>query len=383
MFLNYIGLIYFAISPLCSETLYVGEHSNNIYAIPSLVDDKNVMIPSEPPVKLLLDGPSRKSPDGSVSINDLIMQNSDNQIHNNQNYIVFGHYQIPKSDDNIKFILSPSVVGSTSNSNQQLATVISSDQDKLLLPARDKVISSKSIGIQTEKTLNTDANTVEENRTNIEFEKGSINLQKVKSILKTTREWMDKQENGILKLVLIILLGTIVAMLWYLYYTVRELKEQSNSGSKSGSNRSTSGNYSELEEIGDGDVRVGKIIFNPTNILGKGCDGTFVFRGQFEKRNVAVKRLLPECFTLADREVSLLRESDAHENVVRYFCTEQDRQFRYIAVELCAATLQDYTEGELAHTLRPQIGVTEVLRQATNGLQHLHSLNIGMKLITQ
>lgn len=55
---------------------------------------------------------------------------------------------------------------------------------------------------------------------------------------------------------------------------------------------------------------------------------------------MAVKRLLPGCFTVADREVSLLQESDAHSNVVRYFCTEQDSQFKYIALELCAATLQ-------------------------------------------
>lgn len=55
-----------------------------------------------------------------------------------------------------------------------------------------------------------------------------------------------------------------------------------------------------------------------------------MFRGEFDSRPVAVKRLLPECFTFADREVNLLRESDDHPNVVRYFCTEQDKQFRYV-----------------------------------------------------
>ena len=43
-------------------------------------------------------------------------------------------------------------------------------------------------------------------------------------------------------------------------------------------------------------------------------------RGQFDKRHVAVKRILPECYTLADREVELLRQSDEHPNVIRYFC---------------------------------------------------------------
>lgn len=61
----------------------------------------------------------------------------------------------------------------------------------------------------------------------------------------------------------------------------------------------------------------------------------------FDNRDVAVKRILPECFSFADREVQLLRESDEHPNVIRYFCTERDRQFQYIAIELCAATLQE------------------------------------------
>lgn len=55
---------------------------------------------------------------------------------------------------------------------------------------------------------------------------------------------------------------------------------------------------------------------------------------------MAVKRILPECFEVAEREVQLLRESDTHPNVIRYFCTERDRLFTYIAIELCTATLQ-------------------------------------------
>lgn len=131
-----------------------------------------------------------------------------------------------------------------------------------------------------------------------------------------------------------------------------------------------------ISPISDEHIKIGKISFNPRHILGKGCEGTFVFRGTFENRDVAVKRLLPDCFTLADREVALLRESDTHENVVRYFCTESDRQFRYIAVELCSATLQDYIEGKGANGLQQLIDMKEVLYQATSGLNHLHHLNI-------
>uniref|UniRef100_A0A4W4DST6 Serine/threonine-protein kinase/endoribonuclease IRE1 n=1 Tax=Electrophorus electricus TaxID=8005 RepID=A0A4W4DST6_ELEEL len=121
-------------------------------------------------------------------------------------------------------------------------------------------------------------------------------------------------------------------------------------------------------------VRVGNITFNPRNVLGHGAEGTIVYRGQFDNRPVAVKRILPECFSFADREVQLLRESDEHPNVIRYFCTERDRQFQYIAIELCSATLQEYVEQKDfdRHGLEPAI----LLQETMSGLAHLHSLSI-------
>ncbi|NXG71857.1 ERN1 endoribonuclease, partial [Baryphthengus martii] len=122
-------------------------------------------------------------------------------------------------------------------------------------------------------------------------------------------------------------------------------------------------------------VVVGKVSFNPKDVLGHGAGGTFVFRGHFDGRNVAVKRLLPECFHLVDREVQLLRESDEHPHVVRYFCTEKDKQFHYIAIELCSATLQEYVESP--NFDRRSLDPVSVLRQTMSGLAHLHSLSIG------
>ncbi|XP_077616608.1 serine/threonine-protein kinase/endoribonuclease IRE2 isoform X2 [Crocuta crocuta] len=119
---------------------------------------------------------------------------------------------------------------------------------------------------------------------------------------------------------------------------------------------------------------VGKISFNPKDVLGRGAGGTFVFRGHLEGRAVAVKRLLRECFGLVRREVQLLQESDRHPNVLRYFCTERGPQFHYIALELCQASLQEYVENpELERWgLEPE----EALQQLTSGLAHLHSLHI-------
>ncbi|XP_067316636.1 serine/threonine-protein kinase/endoribonuclease IRE2 [Anolis sagrei] len=122
------------------------------------------------------------------------------------------------------------------------------------------------------------------------------------------------------------------------------------------------------------DIVVGKISFSPKEVLGRGAGGTFVFRGRFEGRPVAVKRLLPSCVSLVDREVQLLRESDEHPNVVRYFCTEADQQFRYIAIELCSATLQEYVETP--DFPRRGLDLKTVLYQTMSGLAHLHSLSI-------
>uniref|UniRef100_A0A671X2G3 non-specific serine/threonine protein kinase n=1 Tax=Sparus aurata TaxID=8175 RepID=A0A671X2G3_SPAAU len=129
-----------------------------------------------------------------------------------------------------------------------------------------------------------------------------------------------------------------------------------------------------VDEVYSNIVRVGNITFHPKEVLGHGAEGTIVYKGQFDNRPVAVKRILPECFSFADREVQLLRESDEHPNVIRYFCTERDRQFQYIAIELCAASLQEYVEKKDfdRHGLEPVM----LLQQTMSGLAHLHSLNI-------
>ncbi|XP_066517792.1 serine/threonine-protein kinase/endoribonuclease IRE1 isoform X2 [Hoplias malabaricus] len=142
------------------------------------------------------------------------------------------------------------------------------------------------------------------------------------------------------------------------------------SGSTDASPPGTPSQSENLTEV----VEVGKISFSPSEVLGHGTEGTFVFRGHFDGRRVAVKRILPECVEFAEREVQLLRESDEHPNVIRYFCTERDRQFTYIAIELCAATLQQYVEDPACpySTLDP----VTLLEQTMCGLNHLHSLKI-------
>lgn len=112
-------------------------------------------------------------------------------------------------------------------------------------------------------------------------------------------------------------------------------------------------------------------------VLGYGSSGTVVFRGTFQGRAVAVKRLLRDFVEMASKEVSLLQSADNHPNVIRYFCQELTPNFLYIALEQCPASLADLVERPLDHDeLAPLLEPREALRQITAGLQHLHSLSI-------
>uniref|UniRef100_A0A1Q3FEV2 non-specific serine/threonine protein kinase n=1 Tax=Culex tarsalis TaxID=7177 RepID=A0A1Q3FEV2_CULTA len=343
-------------------TVYVGESSNNIYAIPSLVDKNTATLPSEPTVNLL-GGPNRRDNPEPQPGHELIAAESARV--QNDNIIILGHYQPPKTDESLKLDISPGSPGRFYKDAGGLSTM----RLELNGGLQKDEQATKTIGVQTDQMNGTSTTALKEDV--------SLRTLFVKLYL-DVKLWLDAQPNKLPTMMFVALFGMVVFGFWYFHMQMKALQEQSQNGSQTNSNRSTGSNCVEAIDFGDGEIRVGKIHFNTSHVLGKGCEGTFVFRGTFEKRDVAVKRILPGCFTLADREVTLLRESDkhSHENVVRYFCTEQDRQFWYIAVELCAATLQDYVDPKSADSLQKQISVQEILQQATSGLMHLHSIDI-------
>lgn len=108
------------------------------------------------------------------------------------------------------------------------------------------------------------------------------------------------------------------------------------------------------------------------DVLGYGSHGTVVFRGRFDGRAVAVKRLLSDFYSLAEREIGLLQMHDTHPNVIRYFYREQVEKFILVALELANATLDEFV-GEQK---RP-IGVkVSILRQMMEGIDFLHGHNV-------
>ncbi|KAF7265858.1 hypothetical protein GWI33_020928 [Rhynchophorus ferrugineus] len=342
-------------------TLYVGEHHHGLYAIPSLVDQNVVTITSSDTGPLLLGGPNAPDPPRLYSEYPFPGHNyklpveaeGDNfqslSSFGNNIIIYTGHYNVPNFSD-------ADFVGP----NRPIKAV------KLITDASNGLTDQrKNIGTQTEN----------KELTGQKLEKNQQNDTVILEYYAHLKQWINQQENKGLKISLIIMAGIVFGMFWYLLMQVREVQNMSQNGSQGSQSSFTRSSQvtSQSEELPGGLVRVGKITFHPEQLLGKGCEGTFVYRGEFDNRRVAVKRLLPECFTFADREVALLRESDAHPNVIRYYCMEQDRMFRYIALELCQATLSEYVQGHCDTTI---IQPLEILQQATSGLAHLHSLDI-------
>ncbi|KAK5641329.1 hypothetical protein RI129_009876 [Pyrocoelia pectoralis] len=373
-------------------TLYVGEYMYGLYALPSLVDQNMVTITASEVGPLLLEGPDLpkcQQPPPTYPVpgkNYYIHQSGINaeplifQSFPKDNYTVIylGHYNVPDFELNKLMIAGQNLPHQhlltdessiTKHSDEKPKSVKNKDYDTKLKWIDVFKDTKQSVGVQTDDIKN------ESSPPDTEVQSTSVKLFVIDSY-KSVKNWIEQQENKGIKLTLIILLGCIIAMFWYLQMQVREFQQLSQNGSRGSQNSSVGRNgfISALpEELDDGMVRIGKITFHPEQLLGKGCEGTFVYRGEFDQRQVAVKRLLPECFTFADREVALLRESDAHPNVIRYFCTEQDRMFRYIALELCQATVHDYVLGQCDTSL---ITPLEILIQATSGLAHLHSLDI-------
>ena len=71
---------------------------------------------------------------------------------------------------------------------------------------------------------------------------------------------------------------------------------------------------SDPQEVSGPIIRIGALEVNTDKLIGTGSNGTLVFQGNFDGRDVAVKRMLIQFFDIASQETKLLRESDDHPN---------------------------------------------------------------------
>lgn len=130
----------------------------------------------------------------------------------------------------------------------------------------------------------------------------------------------------------------------------------------------------------DGEMVVGRLKIDTKTCLGNGSSGTVVFPGQFDGREVAVKRIVRSTHSLAAKEIKHLLSSDENLHVIRYIGKEETTNFTYIALDRFTASLDQVVEHpERYPTLVcPPTGldIKDVLQQITDGVQHLHSLKL-------
>lgn len=130
----------------------------------------------------------------------------------------------------------------------------------------------------------------------------------------------------------------------------------------------------------DGEMLVGRLKIDTKTCLGNGSSGTVVFPGQFDGREVAVKRIVRSTYSLAAKEIKHLLSSDENLHVIRYIGKEETTNFTYIALDRFTASLDQVVEHpERYPTLVCPIqglDVKDALRQITDGVQHLHSLKL-------
>lgn len=130
----------------------------------------------------------------------------------------------------------------------------------------------------------------------------------------------------------------------------------------------------------DGEMLVGRLKVDIKTCLGNGSSGTVVFPGQFDGREVAVKRIVRSTHSLAAKEIKHLLSSDENPHVIRYIGKEETTNFTYIALDRFTASLDQVIEHpERCPTLvcPPKgLDVKDALCQITDGVQHLHSLKL-------
>jgi serine/threonine-protein kinase/endoribonuclease IRE1 len=118
--------------------------------------------------------------------------------------------------------------------------------------------------------------------------------------------------------------------------------------------------------------KIGSLSFDMNDVIGRGSSSV-VFRGLFGQRHVAIKRVEKSKQKLVQQEIDLLQKSDRNSNIIRYFVTEEDAQYYYIALELCVGSLKDYLQSP---EMKAKITKKKVIDQVINGMEWLHSLKI-------
>lgn len=140
-----------------------------------------------------------------------------------------------------------------------------------------------------------------------------------------------------------------------------------------------SGAHRILQQVKGSDrwLKFGDIQYNKNIVLGVGSRNTRVYLGKMKCRDVAVK-LIDIDYEIDPntlREIKVLSRLSNHSNIVQFYHVETVEtsisKFILLALEKCTYNLEQYIRDKI-YTMRK----TEIMRQATTGLQYLHAHQI-------
>lgn len=108
-------------------------------------------------------------------------------------------------------------------------------------------------------------------------------------------------------------------------------------------------------------------------LLGIGSHGTTVYKGKFNDRDVAIKKVQKFQVNKVMKEISIIQKND-HPNILWYFGTEEDELHYYIATERCECNMKTFIEDP---TLRNKLTSKMMFQQLAEGLNYLHVKQIS------
>lgn len=191
---------------------------DTFYAIPSYIDDFT------PTIKKnrinLLEGPKGKNSrydDDDETIPTSANNDKQTKDKKDKNIIFFGHYEVPTTDTFFETISSTK----SKDVNNQLSVI--KHQPFVNLYTKSKNDEDSTIIIN-------EAGTAIINDTNNDNDKAGVvetpDVKKIgilKYIKNSLKAWMDQEENKVLKLLMVILIGIVITMFWYFHTTVKEV----------------------------------------------------------------------------------------------------------------------------------------------------------------
>ncbi|KAI9561071.1 hypothetical protein GHT06_012027 [Daphnia sinensis] len=113
--------------------------------------------------------------------------------------------------------------------------------------------------------------------------------------------------------------------------------------------------------------------YDRNRVLGEGISAQ-VFLGTFAGKAVAVKKIQKRTEqdlekARQSREEGSMKQFD-HPNVLKLIDVQEDPDFKYLILELCAGTLRDYIRGDYTGPMPSEI---DGMIQMASGLQYIHS----------